>query len=988
MLQSINYVDDVINKEILEMLSGSISIILEILIDVDSIISNYSKDKSVELKTSHKLLLESLSDLMKWADSKLLLEDPLVSFDKKEGREHVEKLKDAAKEFLRITVDSLKSSKDGKLTTTTEESAPKTASIILEKSKASSVNSSSPQPGNVHPLLSSIHMNANLSYSADDILDDKPPPKPPIPQQLLLPSWNFLNGFSTDGDIVRNKKSLPPALPVKSRGGSLLSDSHSDGQSNASADANRLQSNESVHRSPTNSVNSILSASSEEFLLEDAPPPKPPRSPDRRFVIGHSPTDGSCPSISLSSGSAEISYRASSVVQKTVVSSFTSKSVQAIGDGRNRQQSVTKELTASSFSSSCTRSFNNNKLSSSSSSFLSSIQESLSTGKLSSSSSVSSNQVISLSPVDGAKNFEGERCDDNDPNVPPPLPPKQKPVETYMSIFGSSTPVSRPNDTVFSDEVVLRRNQFYQSICSPSIEFFQDKYFRLHLDLYAPHNLNASPRHRGSGTTVSSHSSGLFSSETGSSTNDGDSTPPSLPPKTGSYQLCIDITPSSPQVTEDSPTPDYSNYPPSLEKETSESQAYKALEKDDGILADHQSVLDLTSAKEYLVFKKSEEEGPEVRAGSVDALIVHATVSADFMFQEAFLMTYRTFLSPQELLRKLIHRYDNFGRMQDNRKKYSRNAFSLIVRVLDDICIDTDCDVLETMSELSYHLIKNMELKQAQKLRERCVAKLKMRQQRIRSARTPLSSYQVTSKCHSVLDFKSHQIAEQMTLLDFELFQKIDISEILLWSRQQKEELSPNLTKFTEHFNRMSYWCRTQILEREETKEREKYLVKFIKIMKHLRQLNNFHSYLAILSALDSAPIRRLDWQKNNVEALKDFCQLIDSSSSFRAYRQTLAETRPPCIPYIGLILQDLTFIHVGNPDLDYEGRINFNKCWQLFAVIDTMCRFKRSTKYNIKKNDKILSFFNNFDGHLTEDSLWQISEIIKPRHKKQSKSK
>ena len=48
-------------------------------------------------------------------------------------------------------------------------------------------------------------------------------------------------------------------------------------------------------------------------------------------------------------------------------------------------------------------------------------------------------------------------------------------------------------------------------------------------------------------------------------------------------------------------------------------------------------------------------------------------------------MTYRTFLSPQELLRKLTHRYDNFGRMQDNRKKYSRNAFSLIVRVLDDI---------------------------------------------------------------------------------------------------------------------------------------------------------------------------------------------------------------------------------------------------------------------------------------------------------------
>jgi hypothetical protein len=34
--------------------------------------------------------------------------------------------------------------------------------------------------------------------------------------------------------------------------------------------------------------------------------------------------------------------------------------------------------------------------------------------------------------------------------------------------------------------------------------------------------------------------------------------------------------------------------------------------------------------------------------------------------------------------------------------------------------------------------------------------------------------------------------------------------------------------------------------------------MKFIKMMKCLRKMNNFNSYLAILSALDSAPIRRL----------------------------------------------------------------------------------------------------------------------------------
>lgn len=109
----------------------------------------------------------------------------------------------------------------------------------------------------------------------------------------------------------------------------------------------------------------------------------------------------------------------------------------------------------------------------------------------------------------------------------------------------------------------------------------------------------------------------------------------------------------------------------------------------------------------------------------------------------------------------------------------------------------------------------------------------------------------------SLLDLKSLEIAEQMTLLDAELFQKIEIPEVLLFAKDQCEEKSPNLNKFTEHFNKMSYWARSKILRLQDAKEREKHVNKFIKIMKHLRKMNNYNSYLALLSALDSGPIRR-----------------------------------------------------------------------------------------------------------------------------------
>lgn len=119
--------------------------------------------------------------------------------------------------------------------------------------------------------------------------------------------------------------------------------------------------------------------------------------------------------------------------------------------------------------------------------------------------------------------------------------------------------------------------------------------------------------------------------------------------------------------------------------------------------------------------------------------------------------------------------------------------------------------------------------------------------------------FSIVSAQPSLLDFKAMEIAKQMTLLDAELFQKIEIPEVLMFAKDQCEEKSPNLNKFTEHFNKMSYWVRSKILTLNCAKEREKYVEKFIKIMSHLKKIHNYNSYLALLSALDSAPIRRYD---------------------------------------------------------------------------------------------------------------------------------
>ena len=64
----------------------------------------------------------------------------------------------------------------------------------------------------------------------------------------------------------------------------------------------------------------------------------------------------------------------------------------------------------------------------------------------------------------------------------------------------------------------------------------------------------------------------------------------------------------------------------------------------------------------------------------------------------------------------------------------------------------------------------------------------------------------IASKRATLLDFHALEISEQLTLLDSELFLKIQLSEILYMSIEKGEEYSPNLAAFTEHFNNISYW--------------------------------------------------------------------------------------------------------------------------------------------------------------------------------------
>ncbi|XP_041049356.1 rap guanine nucleotide exchange factor 1b isoform X3 [Carcharodon carcharias] len=565
---------------------------------------------------------------------------------------------------------------------------------------------------------------------------------------------------------------------------------------------------------------------------------------------------------------------------------------------------------------------------------------------------------------------------------PPPLPEKKKrQIHAYMQFVED---YSEPQPHVFyqtpqNEHIYEQRNKRFQEVYGINDSFSSTD---SSLEILPPPVLPPKQRQLSESNSEDAGEGEYVNLYSSNQTNGDVSHPEAEIP------MCADTEPvgsPSEQEINHHNSPKSTNEKENQDRDERRGDAQNSPDLDQNDITDELSLIDHEEIVARLTLKQEGEDGPEVRGGSVDILIVHATETDRkdlVLYCEAFLTTYRTFIPPEEIIKKLHYRYEKFCHCPDTfKKRVSKNTFFVLVRVVDELClVELSDDILKLLTELVFRLVCSGELSLARVLRKNILDKVDQKKTvKFASLMKPLAARGVAARPGTLHDFHSHEIAEQLTLLDADLFYKIEIPEVLLWAKEQNEEKSPNLTEFTEHFNNMSYWVRSIIIQQEKAQDRERLLLKFIKIMKHLRKLNNFNSYLAILSALDSAPIRRLEWQKQTSEGLAEYCTLIDSSSSFRAYRAALAEVEPPCIPYLGLILQDLTFVHLGNPDL-IDGKINFSKRWQQFNILDSMRRFQQA-HYELKRIDDIVTFFNDFGDHLAEEALWELSLKIKPRN-------
>jgi len=258
----------------------------------------------------------------------------------------------------------------------------------------------------------------------------------------------------------------------------------------------------------------------------------------------------------------------------------------------------------------------------------------------------------------------------------------------------------------------------------------------------------------------------------------------------------------------------------------------------------------------------------------------------------------------------------------------------------------------------------------------------------LREAPEPKVPRNIFSPTLRLTQVDEEEVARQLTLLDSELYRCIRPAELLnqSWAHPHLQHRSPNLCAFIRRFNSVSTWVISAILRPERARQRARAMTRFIRIAEHCLALNNFHTLMAILGALTSAPVHRLrhtkaEMERSTLAKVREFSDLMRSDSSFAAYRNKLSGISPPAIPYIGVFLKDLVFIEDGNPDVVQDGLINFSKRTLLYSVIQRLQQFQME-EYNLQSVYQIaellkLSTVVNTD----EGEMFHLSLLREPRN-------
>ncbi|ELT93796.1 hypothetical protein CAPTEDRAFT_169570 [Capitella teleta] len=229
-------------------------------------------------------------------------------------------------------------------------------------------------------------------------------------------------------------------------------------------------------------------------------------------------------------------------------------------------------------------------------------------------------------------------------------------------------------------------------------------------------------------------------------------------------------------------------------------------------------------------------------------------------------------------------------------------------------------------------------------------------------------------------------VAEQLTYLDHQIFMAIRSEELLgqAWMKPDKSQKATQVLLVSKRFNEVSRLVVSEIVTRQNCSDRVACIEKWAAIADICRCLHNYNGVLQICAAFVNSSVYRLKktWEKiskQTKQMIEKLQTLVSSDCRFKNMRDALHRCDPPCIPYLGMYLSDLSFIEEGTPNITDETLVNFSKMRMIAHVIREVQHYQQ-TPYKIDHQNKVTTYLLDTSRLLDEEETYKASLEIEPR--------
>ncbi|KAJ3007665.1 hypothetical protein HKX48_008993 [Thoreauomyces humboldtii] len=416
-------------------------------------------------------------------------------------------------------------------------------------------------------------------------------------------------------------------------------------------------------------------------------------------------------------------------------------------------------------------------------------------------------------------------------------------------------------------------------------------------------------------------------------------------------------------------------------------------------------------APEDLVFNMEGKVKGGTLAALVERLTLHDTLDAHFTL--AFLLTYRSFTNSRELAAQLVRRFEIQpppGLSQSELATWTSKKQAIVrLRVcnvlknwVETYAMDDDEDdraALATLRDFSTNAIAPIMPGPAaqlarlfQKRETGNGAARKMVLNPNREFPTPIIPRNLSRI--RFLDLDATEVARQLTIIESKQYNLIAPGEFLKKAWSEKDgNAAVNVKAMITMSNQITGWVAYSVLNEKDPKKRGHILKQFIYIADRCRALNNFNTLMSILAGLNSAPIHRLKrtWElvsQRSHDMLDALRTTMSATRNFGNYRSALHSANPPCVPFLGFYLTDLTFVEDGNPDSLSAAPhlINFAKRQKTADVLREIQQYQNQP-YVLMAVPELQQWLRSaLDTAVEDNDLYNVSLEMEPREREDEK--